>query len=107
MPRRRPPNPMSAHTRARLAGLSNVARNGPGHMAAVGRLGATKLDERIAREAGIPTPPDIPEDEYRARLKAARTAYYIRMAERRWSKAHGGRGTGAVRQHTTPVLEDL
>lgn len=72
--------PMSKRTRARLAGLGTVARHGPGHMAAMGRRGAAKLDAKIARDAGIPE--DDPN--YAARLKAARTAYYIRMAERRW-----------------------
>jgi hypothetical protein len=99
---------MSPSTRGRLAGLTNVARHGPGHMSLVGRMGATALDARIARDAGIPSPPDITEEEYRARLKAARTAYYIRMAERRWSKAHGGRGSARpIRHHTTPTVEEL
>ena len=96
---------MSTRTRARLAGLSNVAKNGSAHMAAVGRLGATALDRRIAQDAGIPD--DLPEEEYRVRLKAARTAHYIRMAEARWSRAHGGRGSiRTVRKvTTTPDVE--
>ena len=42
----------------------------------------------IAREAGIPE--DLPltdPAEYGRRLKAARTAYYIRLSEARWRRA--------------------
>ena len=82
---RAPRRPMSNSTRARLGGLGLVTRHGPDHMEAIGRLGASALDRRIAKSAGIPD--DIPEEEYRARLKAARTAHYIRMAEKRWANA--------------------
>jgi hypothetical protein len=76
---------MTNERRARLGGLTVVATRGPDHMAAVGRAGQTALDVRIAADAGIP--PDAPD--YAARLKAARSAYMIRLAERRWSRAKG------------------
>jgi hypothetical protein len=58
-------------------------------MAAIGRRGGAALDARIAREAGIPD--GLPEEEYRARLKAARTAYYIKLSEARWGRSGGPR----------------
>lgn len=75
--------PMPNRTRSRLGGLGLVAAHGPGHMADNGRKGATGLDRRIALAAGIPD--DLPEAEYAARLAAARSAYYVRLAERRWA----------------------
>jgi len=81
MPSRRRPMPHA--TRVRLGGLSVVAKRGTEHMAAIGRRGGAALDARIAREAGIPE--DAPD--YEERLKAARTAYYIKLSEARW----GGR----------------
>ena len=48
---------------------------------------ARGLDRKIAAAAGIPD--DLPADEYAARLKAARTAYYIRLANERWSRDTG------------------
>lgn len=79
---RRPHRPMTKTRRARLGGLTVVATHGPDHMTTIGRVGQTKLDDRIAREAGIPA--DAPD--YAARLKAARSAHFIRLAERRWSQ---------------------
>lgn len=77
--------PMDNETRARLGGLGVVARQGTDHMARLGGLGRTALDRRIAAEAGIPD--GLPEAEFAARLAAARRAYFIRLAERRWSRA--------------------
>lgn len=59
-----------------------VAKKGTGHMAAIGRRGGAALDARIAREAGIP----IDAPDYAERLKAARTAYYVRLSEARWGR---------------------
>ena len=84
----RPSYPMSNRTRARLGGLAKVARHGTDHMVAQGRKGAEALDLRIARDAGIPEDLRLTDpDEYARRLKAARTAYYIRLSEARWSRA--------------------
>jgi len=77
---------MTNERRARLGGLTVVANRGPDHMTTIGRVGQSALDARIAREAGIP--PEAPD--YAARLKAARSAHFIRLAERRWSKVKGG-----------------
>ena len=77
--------PMPLATRARLGGLAIVAGRGPDHLAAIGREGGHGLDRRIAREAGINE--SLPPEEYARRLKAARTAYYVRLAERRWGKS--------------------
>jgi hypothetical protein len=82
---------MTRHTRARLGGLGKVIAVGSAGMADMGRLGATALDRRIAAEAGIPE--DAPD--YASRLAAARSAYYIRLAEGRWSREHGGRKAAA------------
>lgn len=84
-PGRGRPRPMTAQRRARLGGLTVVASLGPDHMADVGRRGRTALDARIAREAGIPD--GLPVTEFQARLSAARSAYFIRLAERRWARA--------------------
>ena len=91
----RPTYPMSNRNRSRLGGLAKVARHGTEHMAAQGRRGAEALDLRIAREAGIPD--DLRQgdpDEWARRLKAARTAYYLRLSNARWSRA-GSRAKGA------------
>ena len=74
---------MSNRTRSRLGGFGLVAAHGPDHMADMGRKGRSALDARIAKAAGIPD--DLPEAEYLARLAAARSAYYVRLAERRWA----------------------
>ena len=86
MARRTRRRPMSREMSGRLGGLTTVASHGPGHMAAVGRRGGEALDRRIAVMAGISD--TLPPAEYQARLKAARTAYYLRLAEARW----GSRG---------------
>jgi hypothetical protein len=87
---------MSRETARRLGGLGDVAKHGPAYMAAKGRKGATGLDRRIAAEAGIPD--GLPEAEYQARLAAARTAYYIRLAEARWSKAAAAKARAIVKR---------
>jgi hypothetical protein len=82
---RRPRRPMTNARRARLGGLTVVANRGTDYMAQVGRAGQSALDRRIAETAGIP--PDAPD--YEARLKAARSAHFIRLAESRWSRVKG------------------
>jgi hypothetical protein len=82
----RPRRPMTNERRARLGGLTVVATRGADHMTEIGRSGQSALDRRLATEAGIPV--DAPD--YEARLKAARSAHFIRLAERRWSRAKGG-----------------
>lgn len=91
-----PRRPMSNATRSRLGGLGLVASHGPAYMADTGRKGATALDRRIAREAGIPD--GLPEAEYQARLAAARSAYYIRLADARWSRKVNRTAEGIVRR---------
>ena len=87
MPRRHPTYPMSNTTRARLGGLSKVARHGTAVMAAHGRRGREALDLRIARDAGIPEDLKTTEpEEYARRLNAARRAYYLRLSNSRWSR---------------------
>lgn len=81
----RPARPMTNETRARLGGLEVVVRRGPEYMQAIGRQRRAGLDRRIAADAGIPD--DLPPDQYATRLKAARSAYFIRLAGRRWSAA--------------------
>lgn len=83
---RRPRRPMTPARKARLGGLTVVALHGPDHMTTIGRVGQSRLDVRIAREAGIA--PDAPD--YEARLKAARSAHFIRLAEKRWAHKAAG-----------------
>lgn len=71
--------PLSLAARARLAGLSTVARHGPDHMAAIGAAGQDALSRRIAQEYGIPE--DAPD--YAPRLDAARRLYFSRLRHRR------------------------
>lgn len=75
--------PMTNERRARLGGLGLVARHGRDHMAAISAKGLTGLDHRIAVEAGIPD--GLAPADFAARLRAARRAYYIRLAETRWA----------------------
>jgi len=58
-------------------------------MEAIGRRGGSALDVRIARDAGIPD--GLTPEDYAARLKAARTAYYLRLAEKRWGRKAAAR----------------
>lgn len=76
--------PMDDSTRAKLGGLGVVASRGTGHMAGIGRAGQSGLDRRLAAEAGIPD--DLPREEYQARLDAARSAHFTRLAAARWSR---------------------
>jgi hypothetical protein len=85
---------MPLKTRARLGGLTRVVKGPP--MAATGTLGANALDRRIAAEAGIPD--GLPPEEYLSRLSAARSAYYVRLAEARWSKAADRKARAIVRR---------
>jgi hypothetical protein len=87
---------MANTTRSRLGGLGVVAQHGPAYMADNGRKGATALDRRIAAEAGIPD--GLPDAEYQARLAAARSAYYIRLAEARWSRVADSKARAIVRR---------
>ena len=85
---RRRPTPLKV--RSSMGGLTTVVRHGPGHMAAVGRLGGDKLDAKIAKDAGIPDDLDREGPEFRTRMKAARTLYYRRLAEKRWAGHKSG-----------------
>lgn len=71
--------PMSQAQRAHLAGLTTMARHGPGHMARIGAAGQDALSRRIAAEWGIPE--DAPD--YLARITAARRAYFARLRRSR------------------------
>lgn len=73
------PTPLTPGERAHLAGLTTLARHGPGHMASIGAAGQDSLSRRIAREAGIPE--DAPD--YQERLDAARRLYFTRLRRRR------------------------
>jgi len=90
--RNRRGRPLTPATRSTLGGLEVVAQRGSGHMAAIGRQGSEALDRRIAAAAGIP--PDAPD--YAVRLKAARTAYYIRLSHKA-AEARTRRARRAVR----------
>lgn len=59
-----------------------MVRHGSPHFKALSAAGRSKLDERIAREAGIPD--GLEPREYEARLAAARSAHFLRLAELRW-----------------------
>jgi len=61
-----------------------MTRHGTDHMKMLSAAGRSKLDQKIAREAGIPD--DLPPAEYEARLSAARSAWGLRMAQKRWSQ---------------------
>jgi hypothetical protein len=61
-----------------------VARQGTDNRRQRSAEGRAKLDAKLAREAGIPD--DLPPAEYAARLKAARSAWGLRMAQARWTK---------------------
>jgi hypothetical protein len=74
-----PSTPMSPAQRARLAGLTVLARHGPTHMATIGARGQSALDRRIALEAGIPD--NAPD--HAVRLAAAKRVYFTRLRKRR------------------------
>lgn len=78
MPRSHRPPPPTMSERAHLAGLTTMARHGPGHMASIGAAGQDSLSRRIAAEAGIPE--DAPD--YLPRLEAARRLYFSRLRMR-------------------------
>jgi len=75
---------MSRASTARLGGLAVVVKHGPAYMAELARARHSSLDRQIAAEAGIPG--DLTPEDFAARLAAARRAYFIRLAHKRWDR---------------------
>ena len=84
MPKRTAP---TMSERAHLAGLTTLARHGPGHMATIGAAGQDALSRRIAAEYGVPE--DAPD--YLDRLAAARRLYFVRLRRQVGARASQAR----------------